>query len=67
MPATATLRKNYKKAKTLNLGAHVTLKTQKIATISSFCIIYQVYTVFFIFLGNDTSGCWQLMKYQFFL
>ena len=67
MPATATLRKYYKKTKTLNLGAQVALEVQKIASISSFSGIYQVHTVFFSFFGNGKSGCWQATKYQFFL
>ena len=67
MPATATLRKNYKKTKTLNLGAQVTLEVQKIASISSFSGICQAHRVFFIFLWNGKSVCWQLTKYPFFL
>ena len=60
-------KKILQKNKTLNLGAQVALEVQKIASISSFSGIYQVHTVFFSFLGNGKSGCWQATKYQFFL
>ena len=67
MPATATLRTNYKKTKTLNLGAQVTLEVQKIASISSFGVICQAHIMFSFFCNNhEVFSCIVYMLYVSF-